>query len=156
MIEKQTIMLPWDEVGSIISSEIERVVGIKIQCKSRVAEHEFWSIEFTNQHLSLPQYCQFLQAMNPSAEDWFDALPDEVRPDIKDMGPYTGEKVIGKHLQIAWEHRVIAEDALWLVGVTELDTAPPIPERKDCELPNDLATAITVIAEHLHRQEDGK
>lgn len=154
MQEERAIKLPWDEVSRIISTEIEQVVGIKIQCKSRVAENEFWSIEFTDQHLSLPQYCQFLQAMNPTAEDWVDALPDEVRPEIKDIGPYTGEIIIAKHLQIAWEHRVIARDALWLVGVTEIDSVLPRPDKKGCALPDDLAQAVKVIADHLHQQED--
>lgn len=153
MHEERAIKLPWDEVSIIISSEIERVLGVQIQCKARVAEHEFWSIDFTDQHLSLPQYCQFLQAMNPSAEDWVDALPDEVRPEIKDMGPYTGEKIIGHHLQIVWEHRVIARDALWLVGVTEDDAVQPTPDGNMCKLPDDLAQAITVIADHVYGKE---
>lgn len=154
MHERRAIKLPWDEVCEIISSEIARVVGVQIQCKASVAENEFWAIEFTDLHLSLPQFCQLMQSMQPNLKDWEYAMMGEIGPDIKDMGPFTGEKIIGRHLHIAWEYRLITTDALWLVGVTEANNVQPAPDENERKLPDDLARAIAVIADHLHQQED--
>lgn len=152
--EKRAIKLPWDEVCEIISSEIARVVDVQIQCKASVAESEFWAIEFTDRHLSLPQLCQLIQSVQPTLKDWEYAMMGEIGPDIKDMGPFTGEKIIGRHLHITWEHRLITTNALWLVDVTEVDNVQPAPDENERKLPDDLAQAIAVIADHLHQQED--
>lgn len=154
MREKRAIKLPWDEVCGIISSEIARVVGVQIQCKANVAESEFWSVEFTDRHLSLPQFCQLMQSMQPALKDWEYAMMGEIGADIKDMGPFTGEKIIGQNLHLTWEHRLITTDALWLVGVTEANNVQPAPDENERKFPDDLARAITVIADHLHQQED--
>lgn len=145
--EAQTFKLPWDEVCKIISTKIEQVTGIQVQCRARVAECEFWAVELTGRHLSLPQFCQLIQSLQPTPDDWEDALPDEVMPDIREIGLYTGEKILRQNLHIAWEHRVIAKDALWLVGVSELGV--------DGESrPTNLEQALSVIADHLQQQED--
>lgn len=153
MHEKRAIKLPWDEVCTIISSDIERIVGVQIQCKSSVVENLFWAVEFTDRHLSLPQFCQLIHSMQPTVNDWEDALPDEIGLDIKDMGPYVGEKIIAQHLKLSWEHSLITDDGLWLLGVTEKDLPQPAPNERVCGMSDDLAQALSVIADHLHQQE---
>lgn len=153
MREKRSIKLPWEDVCTIISSEIERVVGIQIQCKANVADNEFWAVEFNDRHLSLPQFCQLMQSMQPTSKDWEYAMMGEIGADIKDMGPFTGEKIIGRHLHITWEHRLITTDALWLVGITENECVNPVLEEHG--LPENLAQAITLIADNLYRKEHG-
>lgn len=132
MREKCAIELPWTEVCQIISSVIERLVDVRIECKASVAEGEFWSVEFTDQHLTLPQLCLLVQSMKPTLEDWQYAMMGEIGSDIKDMGPFTCEKIIGKYLHMTWEHRLITADALWLVGVAEIDTEEQVPSENSC------------------------
>lgn len=156
MHERRAIKLPWDEVCEIISSEIARVVGVQIQCKASVAENLFWAVEFTDRHLSLPEYCCLMQSLQPALEDWEDALPDEIGPDIKDMGPYVGEKIIAQRLNLSWEHSLITDDGLWLIGVTETGSPQSAPDGGPCGMIGDVVQVLMAIADHLHQQEGGK
>ena len=53
------------------------------------------------------------------SEDWEDALPDEGEIDVNGIGIVLAEKLISRHLKLTWEHHLITEDSLWLVGVTK-------------------------------------
>lgn len=69
------------------------------------------------QRLPLPKLCQLLQVTQATPEDWEDALPDEGGVDVNSIGIVLAEKLIEQHLNLTWEHHLITEDSLWLVGV---------------------------------------
>lgn len=116
--EKRAIELEWHEVCNIVSSEIKKILGLHIPCGVSVTGTEFWAVTFEDCSLSLPKFCQLLQAMEATPEDWEDALPDEGGVDIDTIGMLQAEKLIGRNLNITWQHRLITADGLWLVGVT--------------------------------------
>ena len=117
--EKRTVELRWPEVGGIVAEEIKEVLGLQIQCKVNVVEGSFWDVTFTGYRLPLPKLCQLLQATQATPEDWEDALPDEGGVDVGGIGIVLAEKLISRHLKLTWEHHLITEDSLWLVGVVE-------------------------------------
>lgn len=117
--EKRAVELQWDEVCSIISDEIKKILGFYIQCKVNVVEGSFWDVTFIDYRLPLPKLCQIIQTTHPTLEDWEDALPDEGGIDINGIGMLLAEKLIGRHLKITWEHHLIAVNSLWLVGVVK-------------------------------------
>lgn len=117
--EKRTVELRWPEVGGIVAEEIKEVLGLQIQCKVNVVEGSFWDVTFTGYRLPLPKLCQLLQATQATPEDWEDALPDEGGVDVGGIGIVLAEKLISRHLKLTWEHHLITEDSLWLVGVTK-------------------------------------
>ena len=118
--EKRAVELRWPEVGGIVAEEIKEVLGLQIQCKVNVVEGSFWDVTFTGYRLPLPKLCQLLQATQATPEDWEDALPDEGGVDVGGIGIVLAEKLISRHLKLTWEHHLIAEDSLWLVGVTDI------------------------------------
>lgn len=144
--EVRTVKLSWDEVGTIISGMACEIVGVHVSCKAVPQEEGLWWIAFQNYRMPLPELCRLVQTLHPTVEDWEDALPDEGGTDVKDIGMYIAEKLMSNHLHLIWEHHIITEDGLWLVGVTEMDAVKPTPDG--------LAQAIAVIADHLHQQED--
>ena len=117
--EKRAVELSWDKVCSIVSEEIREVLGLQIQCKVNVVESSFWDVTFIGCRLPLPKLCQLLQTTQATPEDWEDALPDEGGVDVGGIGIMLAEKLISRHLKLTWEHHLITEDSLWLVGVTE-------------------------------------
>lgn len=117
--EKSAVELQWDEVCSIISDEIKKILGFYIQCKVNVVEGSFWDVTFIDYRLPLPKLCQLIQTTQPTLEDWEDALPDEGGIDVNGIGMLLAEKLIGRHLKITWEHHLIAVNSLWLVGVVK-------------------------------------
>ena len=117
--EKSAIELCWDKVCDIVMSEIEDILGLRIQSKINVVKGSFWDMSFIGYRLSLPKLCQLLQASQATPEDWEDALPDEGGVDVDGIGMVLAEKLIFRHLQLTWEHHLITEDSLWLVGVTK-------------------------------------
>ncbi len=151
LTKRSALELSWQEVCRIISEEIEKNLGISIQCKANVMEDEFWDIEFVGYRLPLPKLCQLLQAMDATLEDWENALPDEGGIDINDIGIPLTEKLIAQNLGLTWEHQVIAKDGLWLVGVK--DTEAPKLEQDASTLPTELVQAFSKIAEYFHSQE---
>jgi len=114
-----TVGLSWDEVCNIVLGEIEKILGIHIQCKVNVVENSFWDVTFIDCRLPLPKLCQLLQATQATLEDWEDALPDEGETDVSGIGTVLAEKLVGRYLSLRWEHHLITEDNLWLVGVAE-------------------------------------
>lgn len=118
--EKRAVELSWDKVCSIVSEEIREVLGLQIQCKVNVVESSFWDVTFINYRLPLPKLCQLLQVTQATPEDWEDALPDEGGVDVNSIGIMLAEKLISRHLKLTWEHHLITEDSLWLVGVTDI------------------------------------
>ena len=118
--EKRAVEITWDEVCDIISVEIEDILGIQVQCKVNVVENSFWDVTFIDYRLKLTKLCQLLQAVQATPENWEDALPDEGGVDFSGIGTVLAEKLIGRCLQITWEHHLVTEDGLWLVGTSDL------------------------------------
>ncbi len=117
--ESRAVRLSWDKVCSIVSEEIGEILGLRIQCRINVAASSFWDLTFINYRLPLPKLCQLLQETQATPEDWEDALPDEGEIDVNGIGIVLAEKLISRHLKLTWEHHLITEDSLWLVGVTK-------------------------------------
>ena len=117
--EKLAVELRWTEVCDIVSEEIKEIVGLHVQCKVNIVENSFWDVTFIGCCLPLPKLCQLLQATQATPEDWEDALPDEGGVDVGGLGIMLAEKLISRHLAFTWEHHLITEDSLWLVGVTK-------------------------------------
>lgn len=113
------VELRWKEVCGIISEEIAEILGLHVQCKENVVEHYFWSVTFADYHLPLPKLCQLVQATQPTLADWEEALPDEGDIDVNGIGMGLTEKLVARHLKLTWERHLIAEDSLWLVGITK-------------------------------------
>lgn len=118
--EKRAVELSWDKVCSIVSEEIREILGLQIQCRVNVVDGSFWDVTFINCRLPLPKLCQLLQVTQATPEDWEDALPDEGGVDVNSIGIMLAEKLISRHLKFTWEHHLITEDSLWLVGVTDI------------------------------------
>ena len=117
--EKRAVELSWDKVRSIVSEEIMEILGLQIQCRVNVVDGSFWDVTFISYRLPLPKLCQLLQVTQATPEDWEDALPDEGGIDVNSIGIVLAEKLISRHLKLTWEHHLITEDSLWLVGVTK-------------------------------------
>ena len=117
--EKRAVELRWHDVGSMVSEEIKEVLGLQIQCRVNIVEGSFWDVTFIGYRLPLPKLCQLLQATQATPEDWEDALPDEGGVDVNSIGIMLAEKLISRHLNLTWEHHLITEDSLWLIGVDE-------------------------------------
>ena len=128
IFELRAMKLSWNKVCNIISEEIENIVGLHIQCMTNVVEHYFWSVEFVGYRLPLPKLCQLIQVTQPTPEDWEDAMPDDGGVDVNGIGMVLCEKLLVRHLKLTWEHSLITEGSLWLVGVAP---APCYPKTDD-------------------------
>ena len=117
--ERISVELRWPEVCDIVSAEIEEILGLHVQCKANIVENSFWDVTFIGCRLPLPKFCQLLQATQATPDDWEDALPDEGGIDVGGIGIVLAEKLLSRHLALTWEHHLITEDSLWLVGVTK-------------------------------------
>ena len=113
------VELSWKEVCRVISEEIAEILGLSVQFKENVVEHYFWSVTFIGCRLPLPKLCQLVQVTQPTPEDWEDAMPDDGGVDVNGIGMALCEKLLVRHLNLIWEHHLITEDSLWLVGVTK-------------------------------------
>ena len=118
--EKRAVELSWDKVRSIVAEEIREILGVPVQCRVNVVESSFWDVSFIGYRLPLSKLCQLLQVTQATPEDWEDALPDEGGVDVNSIGTMLAEKLISRHLKLTWEHHLITEDSLWLVGVTDI------------------------------------
>ena len=117
--EQCAVKLSWDKVGSIVSEEIKKILRLHIQCQINRIKDSFWSITFINYRLPLPKLCQIVQTTQPTLEDWEDALPDDGGVDVNGIGMMLTEKLVARHLKRTWEHHLITEDSLWLVGIAK-------------------------------------
>ena len=117
IIEQRAMKLSWEKVSSIVSNEIEKILGLHIQCKINRVEDSFWSVTFIGYRLSLSKLCQIVHTMQPTPEDWEDAIPDDGGVDVNGIGMVLSEKLLVRQLKFTWEHHLITEDSLWLVGV---------------------------------------
>ena len=117
--ERCAVELSWNKVGSIISKEIEDILRLHVQCKTHIVEDSYWSVTFINYRLPLSKLCQLIQATQPTTEDWEDALPDDGSVDVNDIGMGLAEKLLARHLSLTWEHHLITEHSLWLVGIAK-------------------------------------
>lgn len=124
IFERSAIKLSWEKVSSIISKEIEDILGLRVQCKINRVEDSFWSVAFVGYRLPLPKLCQLVQVTQPTPEDWEDAMPDDGGVDVNGIGMALCEKLVTRQLQITWEHHLITEDSLWLVGVVTAHCNP--------------------------------
>ena len=121
MRDTDALELSWCEVYSIVTEEVETILGVRIQCRINVVASSFWDVTFINYRLPLPKLCQLLQETQATSEDWEDALPDEGEIDVNGIGIVLAEKLISRHLKLTWEYHLVPEVRLWLVGVAKSD-----------------------------------
>ena len=126
IFERRAIKLIWNKVCTIISEEIEDILGLHAQCKINRVEDSFWSLSFIGYRLPLPKLCQLIQVTQPTPEDWEDAMPDDGGVDVNGIGMMLSEKLVARHLTLTWEHHLITEDSLWLVGVATAQCHPEV------------------------------
>lgn len=112
------IELSWSKVCGIVSEEIESILGLRIQCQAIISDDSHWCVKFVDYRLPVPKLRQLLQAVQATPEEWEDAMPDEGTID-SELGMALSERLIARHLNLAWEHRLITQDSLLLVGVTK-------------------------------------
>lgn len=151
--EVRTTKLSWHEVDTIFSEMVCEILGTQVPYKAIPKEEGLWWIEFEGYRIPLPELRWLVQTLHPTAEDWEDALPDEGESDVGSLGMFIAEKLLGHHLGLVWEHGLATENGLLLVDVK--DSNPLLPETNvsACKLTDDLARAITVIADRLYQQE---
>ena len=118
IIERRTVELNWNEVCGIVSEKIKDILGLYVQCEAIISDDSHWCVKFIDYRLPLPKLRQLLQAAQSTPEEWEDAMPDEGAIDIE-LGMALSERLIARHLNLTWEHRLITEDSLLLVGVTK-------------------------------------
>lgn len=119
MIEKRAIKLDWEDVCAMVAAEIKNIIGVEAICKVKPMELEYWEITFGGCRLPLPKLCLLLQGVQASLGDWEDSLPDEGRTAVDGLGMVLSEKLLSRHLKLTWEHGLILEDSLWLVGISK-------------------------------------
>ena len=112
------IELTWSKVCDIVSEELKNILGIHVQCEAIISDDSHWCIQFVGYRLPLPMLRQLLQAAQATPEEWEDAMSDEGVID-SELGMELSERLIARHLKLAWEHRLITEDSLLLVGATK-------------------------------------
>lgn len=112
------IELSWSKVCGIVSEEIKDILGHHVQCKAIVSDNSHWCVKFIDYRLPMSKLCQLLQAAQATPEEWEDAMPDEGAID-SELGMALSERLIARHLKLTWEHRLITQDSLLLVGVTK-------------------------------------
>lgn len=112
------IELSWSKVCGIVSEEIKDILGLYVQCEAIISDDSHWCVKFIDYRLPLPKLRQLLQAAQSTPEEWEDAMSDEGAID-SELGMDLSERLIARHLNLAWEHRLITEDSLLLVGVTK-------------------------------------
>ena len=118
IITRSVIELSWSKVCGIVSEEIKAILGIHVRCKAIVSDNSHWCVRFIDYRLPLPMLRQLLQTARATPKEWEDAMPDESVID-SELGMELSERLISRHLKVAWEHRLITEDRLLLVGVTK-------------------------------------
>ena len=118
IFERCAVQLSWSEVCNIVSEEIEKILELHVQCEASISDNSYWCIKFIDYRLPLPMLRQLLQAAQATPEEWEDAMPDEGCID-SELGMELSERLIARHLKLAWEHHLITEDSLWLIGVTK-------------------------------------
>lgn len=151
--EVRTIKLSWQEIDTIFTEMVCEILGIQVSCKAVPKEEGLWWIAFQDYRMPLPELCGLVQTLHPTVEDWEDALPDEGESDVGSIGTFIAEKLLGHHLGLMWEHSLVTEDELLLVDVKDCNSPLPETNAGACRLTDDLARAITVIANHLYQQE---
>ena len=128
--EKRAVELGWNEVANIVSEEIAEILGVRVQCKIIISEVTYWDITFIGRRLSSHELFQLAQAIQATPEDLEDTQPTEDRVDVKCIGMALSEKIIGRHLKLTWENRLITEQSLWLVGVTAAQCYPELESKR--------------------------
>ena len=151
--EVRTVKLSWDEIGAIFTGMVCEIVGVHVSCKAVPKEDGLWWIAFQNYRMPLPELCRLVQTFHPTVEDWEDALPDEGESDVGSIGMIIAGKLLGNHLGLMWEHSFVTKDELLLVDVKDSNLPLPETDASACKFTDDLAQAITVIADHLRQQE---
>lgn len=117
IVEKRAVKLGWQDVCEMVSAEIKGLIGVDVICKAQPMELEHWEITFGGYRLPLPKLCLLLQGVKASLGDWEDSLPDEGGTTVASLGMALSEKLLSQHLKLTWEHSLILEGSLWLVGI---------------------------------------
>lgn len=145
--EKRSLKLRWKDVTQIVADEIENIIGIRATCKARPIQWDYWDFSFEDFRVPINKFYQLLQSTGASIEAWKDALPDEGMVDVGNTGMELAELLLGRHLHIAWEDRLITDDCLWLVGLTA-GKAPS--DTEDQDLSKLLGKWLDATADLLH------
>ena len=95
-------------------------LGHEIICEALGEEDgDYWSCQLKDYQMPLPELCRLMYLSGLPGQEWDDTLPDEGGSTVDGFGMRFCEHLISHQLGIDWKYRVIGEEGLWLVGVTE-------------------------------------
>lgn len=145
LTEVKTVMLPWPQASEILSECASKHLGHPIICEALGEGDEYWSCELKGYKMPLPELCTLMYFSSLPAGEWDDTLPDEGGSTVDGFGMFFCDHLIAHHLGISWKYRIIGEDGLWLVGVSD---------KTECQPELVLIDGIKVCFEELKSKDE--
>lgn len=116
--ERLALYLEWDSVCKIMEKEIEGILHLDLCCKANPVEIDYWDVLFPDFRLPLTKLCRLLHSLEVTQEEWESSFPDEGN-DVTGISMALAEKLLSRDLGVSWEHSLVTDKGLWLVGVSD-------------------------------------
>ena len=115
--------LSWVEVSKAVGDEIQKILGIFIKCDAIPDDIRYWDIQFRRRRIQIKQLYSLLEAVGADEEMIFETIPCKEDNVLTSScaGMRLSIALLKRHLNLDWDHQLICQDALWLVGVKEAE-----------------------------------
>lgn len=115
--ERRALYLGWGSVCEIMEKEIKEILCLDLSCKTNPIGIDYWDVQFKDYRLPLAELRRLLCSVEATQEEWEASWPEE-GGDVTGLSMTLSEKLLGQDLGITWEHNLVTEEGLWLVGAS--------------------------------------
>ena len=128
-VEKNAQKLTWTEVTDIVRTEIQSILGTFLKCEASPDDSDYWDVQFGRDGIAVEQLYILLKAVGADEEMVSETIP--CSEDNVLTSSCTGMKLatalMKRRMNLDWDHQLIREDALWLIGVRKAERSPEAP-----------------------------
>lgn len=156
-VDKNARKLSWMEVTEAVRTEIESILGVFLKCDAIPDDSTYWDIQFGRDGIAIEQLYTLLKAVHADEDMVSETIPCQKDNALttSSVGMKLAVTLLKRCLGSDWDHQLICEDALWLVGVraSEEEERKAAIEIDGKPLSLDTLKSKTELLEYL--QENG-
>ena len=112
------LRLSWVEVAELLSDYVSKILEHKVYGTAGYEDYDYWEFCSKEKHFTIDEILRLIQHVKGDDEMYRESIPLEGSSSAS-LGLCLSRALLGRTLDMIWDHESINTSALWLVDVQE-------------------------------------
>lgn len=114
----RTLQLSWEEVADLLSDYVSRILERKIYGTADYEDYDYWDFSSKEKRFTIVEISRLIQHVQGEDEMWRESIPTDSNTSSS-LGLCLSRALLGRALEVNWNHESMNPSALWLIDVQE-------------------------------------